>query len=240
MTGEPSRPKVLVVEDEEPVRRVLSSTLPAHGFDVIEAETGADALRDAAQFVPDLVLLDLGLPDIDGIEVTRKLREWTTIPIVVLTARGQERAKVEALDAGADDYVTKPFGFPELLARLRVALRHGARAPMASSASVFRSGPLRVDLEARRVFVGDAEVHLTPTEYRLLVVLVKNAGRVVTQRTLLREVWGPLNPEGNRYLHVYMTYLRRKLESDPHGPRLFETEVGVGYRLRVDERPGGP
>jgi two-component system KDP operon response regulator KdpE len=233
MTRETSRPKVLVVEDEEPVRRVLSSTLPAHGFDVIEAETGADALRDAAQYVPDLVLLDLGLPDMDGIDVTRKLREWTAMPIVVLTARGQERAKVEALDAGADDYVTKPFGFPELLARLRVALRHGSRAPNTTPDAVFRSGPLRVDLGTRRVFVDDVEVHLTPTEYKLLVVLVKNAGRVVTHRHLLREVWGPWSPERNRYLHVYMTYLRRKLESQSAGSRLFETEVGVGYRLRL-------
>jgi two-component system KDP operon response regulator KdpE len=226
---------VLVVEDEEPVRRVLASTLPAHGFEVLEAATGAEALRDAAQFVPDVVLLDLGLPDMDGIEVTRKLREWATMPIVVLTARGQEQAKVEALDAGADDYVTKPFGFPELLARLRVALRHGTRAAGASPDAVFRSGPMRVDLEARRVFVDDAEVHLTPTEYRLLVVLVKNAGRVVTHRQLLREVWGPWSPEQNRYLHVYMTYLRHKLAPKAPTSRLFETEVGVGYRLRRED-----
>jgi two-component system KDP operon response regulator KdpE len=234
VTGAPPRPKILVVEDEEPVRRVLASTLPAHGFDVLEASTAAAALRDAAQFVPDVMLLDLGLPDMDGIEVTKKLREWTTMPIVVLTARGQERAKVEALDAGADDYVTKPFGFPELLARLRVALRHASRAPDATPDAVFRAGPLRVDLSLRRVFVHDAEVHLTPTEYKLLVVLVKNAGRVVTHRQLLREVWGPWSPERNRYLHVYMTYLRRKLEPQSLPSRLFETEVGVGYRLRVE------
>jgi len=236
VAGQPARPKVLIVEDEEPVRRVLASTLPAHGFDVIEAATGAAALRDAAQFVPDVVLLDLGLPDIDGVEVTRRLREWTAMPVVVLTARGQESSKVDALDAGADDYVTKPFGFPELLARLRVAVRHGTRA--AGPDGVFESGPLRVDLERRRVSVDGAEVHLTPTEYKLLVVLVKNAGRVVTQRQLLREVWGPWSPERNRYLHVYMTYLRRKLEPPGGRHRLFETEMGVGYRLREDDARG--
>src|SRR5262245_18049637 len=206
-TPAPSRPKVLVVEDEEPVRRVLASTLPAHGFDVVAAATGEDALRDAAQYVPDVVLLDLGLPDIDGIEVTRRLREWSTMPIVVLSARGSEGAKVDALDAGADDYVTKPFGFPELLARLRVALRHGARGP-GTTAAAFERGPLRGDLERRRVFVEEREVHLTPSVYKLLLVLVKNAGLVVTHRQLLSEVWGPWSPERNRYLHVYMTYLR--------------------------------
>jgi two-component system KDP operon response regulator KdpE len=234
VTGGVPRPKILVVEDDDSVRRVLASTLPAHGFDVLEAATAADALRDAAQYVPDVVLLDLGLPDVDGIEVTKRLREWTTMPIVVLTARGQEAAKVDALDAGADDYVTKPFGFPELLARLRVALRHGTRSAGVAPDAVFQTGPLRVDLGRRQVLVDGTEVHLTPTEYKLLVVLVKNAGRVVTHRQLLREVWGPLSPEQNRYLHVYMTYLRRKLEPNASRSRLFETEAGVGYRLRAE------
>src|SRR5262245_38814859 len=170
----------------------------------------------------------------DGIEVTKRIREWSAIPIVVLTARGQERSKVDALDAGADDYVTKPFGLPELLARLRVALRHASRPVGAGPETVFRSGPLRVDFEFRRVFVDDEEIHLTPTEYKLLSVLVKYAGRVVTHKQLLREVWGPWSPEQNRELRVYMTQLRRKLDSSPTESRLFETEAGVGYRLRVD------
>jgi two-component system KDP operon response regulator KdpE len=224
-------PTLLIVEDETAVRRVLASTLPSHGYRVLEAATGADALRDAAQYVPDLVLLDLGLPDMDGIEVVREIRKWSGLPVIVLTARGQEGAKVDALDAGADDYVTKPFGFPELLARIRVALRHAARPPGGGPETDFRTGPLHVDLEHRRVEVNDQEVRLTPTEYRLLMVLVRNAGRVVTHRQLLR-VWGPWSPEQNRYLRVYMTHLRRKLEPDPTRPSLFETIAGVGYRLR--------
>jgi two-component system KDP operon response regulator KdpE len=225
---------VLIVEDEPGVRRFLKAGLPTHGFRVIEAETGTAALRDASQYVPDLVLLDLGLPDMDGLTVTRRLREWTSVPIVVLSARGQEAQKVTALDAGADDYLTKPFSFPELLARMRAALRRSAR-PSGSPSTVFESGPLRVDLERRRVHVEGREVRLTPPEYRLLVALVKHAGRVVTHRQLLSEVWGPGNAEQSRYLRVYMTHLRRKLERDPAGSRLFETEAGVGYRLRVED-----
>jgi two-component system KDP operon response regulator KdpE len=224
---------VLVVEDDPAVRRVLVSSLPSHGYRVMEAPNGEVALRDASQYLPDLILLDLGLPDLDGIEVTKRLRSWTSTPIVVLSARGQETAKVAALDAGADDYVTKPFGFPELLARIRVALRHAARPK--EGPPVFVSGSLRVDLERRRVQVEGRDVHLTPTEFRLLSVLVKNAGRVVTHGHLLREVWGPWSPEQNRYLRVYMAHLRRKLEPDPSRPPLFETEAGVGYRLRADE-----
>ena len=234
MTGQPNRPTVLVVEDDPAVLRVLAATLPAHGFQVREATTAADALRDAAQYVPDIMLLDLGLPDLDGIEVTRRLRTWTAMPIVVLTARGQETAKVDALDAGADDYVTKPFGFPELLARLRVALRHAARPVGGGPDLTFEAGPLQVDLDLRRVYLHGEEVHLTPTEYKLLAVLVKHAGRVVTHKQLLREVWGPWTPEQNRELRVYMTQLRRKLEPIPMRSRLFETEAGVGYRLRSE------
>jgi two-component system KDP operon response regulator KdpE len=232
MTTSAPNPTLLIVEDDAAVRRVLASTLPAHGYRVLEAATGAEGVRDAAQYVPDLVLLDLGLPDMDGIDVVRAIRKWSGLPVIVLTARGQEGAKVTALDAGADDYVTKPFGFPELLARIRVALRHAARPPGGGPHGDFRSGPLHVDLERRLVRVDDREVALTPTEYRLLVVLVKNAGRVVTHRQLLREVWGPWSPEQNRYLRVYMTHLRRKLEPDPARPVLFETIAGVGYRLR--------
>jgi two-component system KDP operon response regulator KdpE len=227
-------PRVLVVEDDAALRALLVATLPAHGYRVLEASTAAVALRVAEEYVPDLILLDLGLPDLDGVECIRRIRGWSALPIVVLTARGQEAAKVEALDAGADDYVTKPFGLPELLARLRVALRHASRPPGGGHGTEFRVGPLHVDLEKRRVRVEDQEVALTPTEYKLLVALVKNAGRVMTHRQLLREVWGPHSPEENRYLRVYMTYLRRKLEPDPSRPRLFETIAGVGYRLREE------
>ncbi|MGE0193467.1 MAG: response regulator [Planctomycetota bacterium] len=227
-------PRILVVEDDAALRALLATTLPAHGYRVLDVATAAEALRDASEYLPDLVLLDLGLPDMDGVECIRRIRAWSPLPIVVLTARGQEAAKVEALDAGADDYVTKPFGFPELLARIRVALRHAARPPGGVPGSEFRVGPLHVDLERRQVFVDGAEIALTPTEYKLLVALVKNAGRVMTHRQLLREVWGPRSPEENRYLRVYMTYLRRKLEPDPTSPRLFETIAGVGYRLREE------
>jgi two-component system KDP operon response regulator KdpE len=239
VTSEPPgvQPLVLIVDDELGVRRFLRAGLPTHGFRVIEAETGAAALRDAAQYVPDLVLLDLGLPDMDGLTVTRRLREWTAVPIVVLSARGQEAQKVLALDAGADDYLTKPFGFAELLARMRAALRRAARPSSGDPATVFESGPLRVDLERRRTHVEGREVRLTPTEYKLLAVLVKHAGRVVTHRQLLSEVWGPESAAESGYLRVYMTHLRRKLEPDRVGSRLFETEAGVGYRLRVDDRP---
>jgi two-component system KDP operon response regulator KdpE len=225
---------VLVVEDDAALRALLTATLPAHGYRVLDVSTAAEAIRDAADHVPDLVLLDLGLPDLDGVECIRRIRAWSSLPIVVLTARGQETAKVEALDAGADDYVTKPFGFPELLARIRVALRHAARPPDGTPGNEFHVGPLHVDLERRRVYVDGVEIALTPTEYRLLVALVKNAGRVMTHRQLLREVWGPHSPEENRSLRVYMTYLRRKLEPDPARPRLFETIAGVGYRLREE------
>jgi two-component system KDP operon response regulator KdpE len=228
-------PMILLVEDDPAVRRVLATSLPAHGYRVLEAGDGATAVRFASERVPDLVLLDLRLPDMDGIDVTKKLRAWSPVPIVVLSAVGQERDKVAALDAGADDFVTKPFGFPELLARVRVALRHASRPLGGGPEAVFKSGPLRVDLERRRVQVDGQDVRLTPTEYRLLSVLVKHAGRVVTRDQLLREVWGPMNPQQHEYLRVYMTHLRRKLETDPLRPKLFETDAGVGYRLRTDE-----
>jgi two-component system KDP operon response regulator KdpE len=230
-----ANPTILVVEDDPAVRRVLATSLPAHGYRVIEAGDGATAVRYAAERVPDLVLLDLRLPDVDGVDVTKQLRTWTPVPIVVLSAVGQEQEKVRALDAGADDFVTKPFGFPELLARVRVALRHAARPVGGGPEPVFTSGSLRVDLERRRVQIDGRDVRLTPTEYRLLSVLVKHAGRVETRDQLLREVWGPMNPQQHEYLRVYMTHLRRKLETDPLRPKLFETDAGVGYRLRTDE-----
>jgi two-component system KDP operon response regulator KdpE len=225
---------VLVIEDEPQVVRFLKASLSSHGFRILDAPTGQKGLIEASAHVPDLVLLDLGLPDMDGVDVSRRLREWTSVPIIVLSARGQERDKIEALDAGADDYLTKPFGIGELLARIRVALRHADRVGEGVEASEFSLGELRVDLAARRVLVRDAEVHLTPIEYRLLTLLVKNAGKVVTQRQLLKEVWGPGAVENSHYLRVYMGQLRHKLETEPARPRWLITEPGVGYRLKTD------
>jgi two-component system KDP operon response regulator KdpE len=231
-------PLVLVVEDELQMRRFLRHGLPPHGYRLLEAETGAEALRMAVQYVPDLVLLDLGLADMDGIEVARRIRAWSALPIIVLSARGEERQKVTLLDAGVDDYLTKPFGFAELLARMRAALRRAARAGGDPPGSPFECGALRIDFDARRVSLGEREVHLTPIEYKLLGVLARHAGKVVTHRQLLTEVWGPNSAEENRYLRVYMTHLRRKLEPDPGAVRIFRTEAGVGYKLECPEREG--
>jgi two-component system KDP operon response regulator KdpE len=223
-------PVVVVIEDEAQIRRFLRPTLASEGYHVVEAATGEEGVLQAASRQPDIVILDLGLPDVDGLEVLRRLREWTAVPIIVLSARGQESDKIAALDAGADDYVAKPFAVGELLARARVALRHAARAE-GDGESTFTLGGLRVDLLRRRVFVDDAEVHLTPIEYRLLAVLVRHAGKVLTHRQLLQEVWGPAQVEQTHYLRVYMANLRRKLEADPARPRFLRTEPGVGYRL---------
>jgi two-component system KDP operon response regulator KdpE len=228
-------PTVLVIEDEPQIRRFLRATLPAHGYRLLEAETGQDGLTQAAMHHPELIILDLGLPDLDGLEVTRRLREWTTVPILVLSARGQESDKVVALDAGADDYLTKPFGIQELLARMRVALRHAAHLSQEPMEPVFTVGDLRVDLGHRRVYVANQEVHLTPIEYKLLTVLVRYAGRVVTQRQLLQEVWGPHQTSATHYVRVYMGQLRHKLETNPARPRYLVTEPGVGYRLKTDD-----
>lgn len=225
---------LLLIEDEPQVRRFLRATLVAHGYRLLEAETGEQGLQMAAAHTPDLVLLDLGLPDLDGLAVTRRLREWSSVPIVVLSARGQENDKVEALDAGADDYLTKPFGTGELLARIRVALRHRAQAGAPGGEPAFEVGDLRVDLATRQVFVRGAEVHFTPTEYKLLTLLIKHAGRVITQRQLLREVWGPNAQSQTHYLRVYMAQLRHKIEATPARPRYLVTEPGVGYRFRVE------
>jgi two-component system KDP operon response regulator KdpE len=236
MTGAPEpgqTPLVLVVDDEPQVRRFLRASLPHQGYRLIEAATGEEALREAATRGPDAILLDLGLPDLDGVEVTRRLRGWSAVPIVVLSARGQESDKIEALDAGADDYLTKPFGIGELLARLRVALRHSSRAG-SSGEALFEHGDLRVDLSAQRVFSRGEEVRLTRTEYRLLALLVKHAGKVLTHRQLLKEVWGPGSVNESHYLRVYMGQLRHKLEEDPARPRHLVTEIGVGYRLKAD------
>jgi len=224
---------VLVVEDDSQVMRFLRASLGSHGYRVIEAATGNDALREAAARLPEVVLLDLGLPDLDGVEVTRRIREWSPVPVIVLSARGQERDKIEALDAGADDYLTKPFGVGELLARIRAALRRTLRVGEGGE-SRFAFGAIAVDLAARSVTRSDEEVHLTPTEYRILVALVRNAGKVLTHRQLLKEVWGPNAVEHSHYLRVYMAQLRRKLETDPARPQHLLTELGVGYRLKAE------
>ncbi|HEX5044346.1 MAG TPA: response regulator [Candidatus Polarisedimenticolaceae bacterium] len=229
----PPEPLVLVVDDEPQLRRFLRASLPAQGYRLIEAATGEEALREAAARAPDLVLLDLGLPDLDGVEVTRRLREWSAAPILVLSARDQERDKIRALDAGADDYLTKPFGTGELLARMRVALRHATRGEAADE-PVVATGDMRVDLAGRRVTVGGREVRLTRTEYRLLALLARHAGKVLTHRQLLKEVWGPGAVDQTHYLRVYMGQLRHKIEADPAQPRYLLTETGVGYRLAAE------
>jgi two-component system KDP operon response regulator KdpE len=231
MTNESS---VLLIEDEQEIRRFLRNTLPAHGYRLYEAVSGAEGVAQAQARNPDLVLVDLGLPDMDGLDVIRKLREWTQTPIIVLSARGQEQAKVAALDGGADDYMTKPFGIEELLARLRTALRHAARPHVESAdGEVFTSGDLKIDLVRRHVYVADKEIHLTPNEYKLLTTLAKHAGLVMTHRQLLKEVWGPLHVDESQYLRVYMRQLRSKIEQDPARPRYLLTELGVGYRLNM-------
>jgi two-component system KDP operon response regulator KdpE len=225
---------ILLVEDELPIRRFLRASLTAEGYRLAEAENAEQALRLAALQPPELVILDLGLPDVDGQEVLRRLREWLQAPIIVLSARDQEQQKVTALDNGADDYLTKPFGTGELLARVRVALRHATQRAAGREAAVFACGELKVDLACRRVFVKEAEVHLTPIEYRLLTALVRHAGKVLTHRHLLKEVWGPHHVQETHYLRVFMASLRRKLEADPAQPRYLLTEQGVGYRLAAE------
>jgi two-component system KDP operon response regulator KdpE len=223
--------KVLLIEDDPQVRRFLRATLAAHGYRLVEADTGDTGLRHASTAQPDVVLLDLGLPDLDGLEVTRRLREWTSTPIIVISARGQEEDKVKALDAGADDYLTKPFGAGELMARLRVALRHAQAQAREAPEPVFTTADVRVDFGRRQVFKADTEVHLTPLEYKLLATLIRHADKVVTHRHLLREVWGPGAAEQTQYLRVFMGQLRHKLETEPARPRFLVTEPGVGYRL---------
>ena len=228
---------VLVVDDEPQMRRFLRPALEAQGYKVVEAASAREAIVLASTHTPDCVLLDLGLPDGDGLEVTRRLREWSTAPIIVISARGQEADKVAALDAGADDYLTKPFGTGELLARLRVAQRHAARFRDAGE-PVFESGDLRVDLGRREVALAGEPLHLTPLEYKLLATLVRHAGKVLTHRQLLKEVWGPSAVSETQYLRVYMAQLRHKIEKDPARPALLTTETGVGYRLRVPADAG--
>ena len=226
-----ANPVVLIIEDESQMRRFLRTTLRAHGYQVVEAASAREGMIQAAGRNPEIVLLDLGLPDADGLTVARMLREASRTPIIVISARGREQDKVAALDEGADDYLTKPFGVGELLARIRVALRHAALPADAPPRPVFEAGTLRVDLIRRQVFRDGVQVHLTPTEYKLLTALIRQAGRVITHRQLLHEVWGAGFVEQTHYLRVYMAQLRHKLESDPARPRLLTTEPGVGYRL---------
>ena len=226
-------PVVVLIEDEPQIRRFLRATLTGQGYRLFEAGTAADGLVEVASRQPDVVIIDLGLPDLDGLEVIRRLREWSKVPVIVLSARGQERDKVGALDAGADDYVSKPFSASELLARLRVALRHAAGAAHEESAA-FKVGELQVDLLRRHVTVAGNEIRLTPIEYKLLTTLVKHAGKVVTHQQLLRDVWGPSHDDQSHYVRVYMAHLRHKIEAEAARPRYLLTEPGVGYRLAAE------
>ena len=228
-----SNPVIIVIEDDTPIRRFLRTGLTSQGFTLFEADTGKQGIIEAGIRKPDLVILDLGLPDIDGVEVIKAIREWSAMPIVVLSARSGEQQKIDALDAGADDYLTKPFGIGELLARIRVALRHATRTSGQLNNDIFCSANLKVDLSNRSVSVDDQEVHLTPIQYRLLTVLVKHAGKVLTHQQILKEVWGPSYQENAHYLRIYMSQLRQKLEDNPTQPKLLLTESGVGYRLKI-------
>lgn len=223
---------ILIIEDDPKMRRFLRTLLESNDYQTLEAETGEEGVQRAAEHSPDLILLDVRLPDIRGEEVLSRLREWTHTPVVVVSGLDSEDSKVTILDAGADDYLTKPFGAQELLARIRVGLRHAEQVAPDDEDAVFENGELRVDRVARRVFVGEEEIDLTPTEYRLLLTLVKNVGRVLTHRQILEEVWGPDCVGRDHYVRVYMAHLRRKLEDDPAQPRYIVTETGVGYRLR--------
>jgi two-component system KDP operon response regulator KdpE len=228
------RPLILIIEDETPIRRFLRTSLQSSDYRVVEAESATQGKMTASTEPPDLMVLDLGLPDADGLEVIEWFRDWSRAPIIVLSARGHERDKVAALDRGADDYLTKPFGVGELLARIRVALRNHARRDSGDEEPTFEVGSLRVDLASRRVFLAGRPVQLTPIEYRLLVALVRHAGKVLTHRFILREVWGPSHSDDPRYVRVFVANLRRKIEADSSRPRYLLTEQGVGYRL-VDE-----
>lgn len=223
--------KILVIDDEAAIRRFLKISLEADGFAYLEASSGQEGLAKAASHRPDLIVLDLGLPDLDGLTILKRIREWSGAPVIILTVKDAERDKVTLLDAGADDYLTKPFSVPELIARIRVALRH---AQPQDSDTPFRSGNVEVDLAKRAVTRDGLPVKLTATEYDLLRLLVKNAGRVLTQTQLLREIWGPQAIEQTQYLRVFIGQLRKKLEVDPARPRLILTEPGIGYRLSAD------
>jgi two-component system KDP operon response regulator KdpE len=227
---------VLLIEDDIQMRRFLRVALESEGYRLCETDTAGNGLSQAATRNPDLVLLDLGLPDMDGLEFIRRFREWSQVPVIVISAREQEHDKVRALDSGADDYLTKPFGVRELLARIRVAIRHSEARKGGIEESSFVAGALRIDFSKRQVFVDESEIHLTPIEYKLLIALVRNAGKVMTHRLLLKDVWGPSYVEHTQYLRVYMTQLRHKLEKDPSRPQYLLNEPGIGYRFRYPEK----
>ncbi|HEX5391676.1 MAG TPA: two-component system response regulator KdpE [Rhodocyclaceae bacterium] len=224
--------RILIVEDEPQIRRLVHQALTTEGWQVIETATGQDGLLQAGTATPDLLILDLGLPDMDGVDLIRDLRNWSELPVLILSARGAELDKIAALDAGADDYLTKPFGIGELLARVRALLRR--RSPATEAAATICFGDVEVDFVRRRVTRDGGDVHLTPIEYRLLTLLIANAGKVMTHRHLLREVWGPTFSQSSHYLRVYVGHLRRKLESDPAQPQHLLTETGVGYRFDAE------
>jgi two-component system KDP operon response regulator KdpE len=226
-------PVIVVIEDDPAIRLFLRTGLSAHSFKVFEAEGGRQGIIEAGVRKPDLIILDLGLPDMEGVDVIKSIRNWSDMPIIILSARSTEQHKIDALDAGADDYLTKPFGLGELLARIRVALRHSISNPAQDQSGVFTTGALQVDLLKRQIIVDDREVHLTPIQYRLLSLLIKNAGKVLTHQYILKEVWGPSYKENSHYLRIYMSQLRQKLENDPTQPQYLLTESGVGYRLKV-------
>jgi len=221
-------PRVLIIDDEPPIRKLLKVSLSAHGYEVHEAISGAEGVAQAAIVKPDLIILDLGLPDLDGKAVVRRLREWSDIPVLILTVRDQEKEKIDALDAGADDYITKPFSVGELLARMRVSLR---RAAHAGDEPIIVCGNLSIDLAQRRVLVENQEIKLTPTEYEIMKILAQNSGKVLTHRQLLKAVWGETYSDDTHYIRVYIGQLRRKIEPNPTQPHYIITESGVGYRL---------
>jgi len=224
--------KILVIDDEVEIRRLLKVGLTAHGYDFLEAANGQDGIYQAAMARPDIVILDMGLPDLEGLAVVSQIREWSRIPIIILSVRGQDNEKVNALDLGADDYLTKPFSMGELMARIRVALRHQGNL---KDEPVHQIADLWIDLSRRQVKVAEAEIHLTPTEYDLLKILVANAGKVVTHRHILTSIWGNNGQEYSQYLRIYISQLRKKIERDPNQPKYILTEPGVGYRLAVLE-----
>jgi two-component system KDP operon response regulator KdpE len=225
-------PLVLLVEDEAPMRKFIRASVTSHDYRLIEADRAGQVTALVTSHNPNLVLMDLGLPDGDGVDLTKSLREWSRVPIIVISARGREEDKVAALDAGADDYLTKPFGVNELLARMRVALRHTQGTSAMAAPSAYEFGELHVDLSSRTVSLGGQELHLTPTEYRLLVLFAQNAGKLLTHRQILTEVWGPAYAHQTHNVRVHLAELRRKIEHDPSRPKLIVTEPGVGYRLR--------
>jgi two-component system KDP operon response regulator KdpE len=228
----PNKHVVLIIEDEKAIRRFVKPYLETHGFKVIEAKTGEEGLALASSHKPEVILLDLGLPDMDGMLVLSRLREWTKIPVIILTARGKDKEKVQGLEAGADDYLAKPFAVDELLARIRVCLRHLDDMKRQGAEPIFKTPDFKVDLDARLVTVKGKEVHLTPNEYHLLTLLIHHAGKVVTQKQIIDEIWGPHSPDQESSLRIYIHQLREKMESDAALPKYILTEPGVGYRLK--------